>query len=174
MWTGWKRSLPSHQQRFISRRCDLSATHPLSYSSAWRRLFACVVFWNDLSFSTRRFTLGSTWWPWIWFPEILQKSIRASMSFACWSNGWDPSDSPWRTSLYSSSRAGCSWIQTDFRNRSLNLVPFSFALSLRAKKNWRVLILQLSNIRNQDIFFHDTSQTTQILWRCLEDPFLTT
>ena len=100
---------------------------------------------NDASFGTYRVTLRYTWWRWMTFPEMDQKSPFASPSHGVesWSGvEEDPSDSPRRLSR-SSPRSGRSRIKASrifdcsICDREMKFPLFcgvntSFALSLFA------------------------------------------
>ena len=86
--------------------------------------FVCVVLetsmyfsgiGNDSSLGEWSLTLGSRWWWYMKFPDMDQKSFRASppsRSESWGSGGGDPSDYP-RKSLWSSPRIGWSRIKVD-------------------------------------------------------------
>ena len=84
-------------------------------------------------------------------PRITPEIVSDFCVIACWSDSWDPSDSPWRTTWCSSPRAGLSWLKWIFGICDLILPTWpdpsakghtischffgmrtSFALSLRA------------------------------------------
>ena len=70
---------------------------------------------NGFSFSTQSWTRGSLWWRQMKSPWIDQKSFRASASSFV-SVGWNPSGSPWISTLRSSLPTSCSCLRVCSRN----------------------------------------------------------